>query len=129
MLGRGIFSNQQRRHHGYGIEPIKTNASLWASIIESVATRLFWTLALISMVWTFGMMALRKADIGEFFAELIRFTVFTGFFWWLLINGPELLDIHYRFADAGRWECRCHRQLFRFILAIRHCRYRFHPDR
>ncbi|WP_419623132.1 P-type conjugative transfer protein TrbL [Thiolapillus sp.] len=67
----------------------KTNASLWASIIESVATRLFWTLALISMVWTFGMMALRKADIGEFFAELIRFTVFTGFFWWLLINGPN----------------------------------------
>ncbi|WP_419606960.1 P-type conjugative transfer protein TrbL [Thiolapillus sp.] len=67
----------------------KTNASLWASIIESVATRLFWTLALISMVWTFGMMALRKANIGEFFAELIRFTVFTGFFWWLLINGPN----------------------------------------
>jgi type IV secretion system protein TrbL len=67
----------------------KAVASTWASIIEAVATRLFWTLVLISMVWTFGMMALRKADIGEFFAELIRFTVFTGFFWWLLINGPN----------------------------------------
>ena len=67
----------------------KTNASSWASIIENVATRLFWTLALISMVWTFGMMALRKADIGEFFAEVVRFTVFTGFFWWLLANGPK----------------------------------------
>ncbi|MET0090711.1 MAG: P-type conjugative transfer protein TrbL [Candidatus Thiodiazotropha sp.] len=67
----------------------KTNASSWASIIETVATRLFWTLVLISMVWTFGMMALRKADIGEFFAELVRFTVFTGFFWWLLVNGPN----------------------------------------
>lgn len=67
----------------------KTNASSWASIIEAVATRLFWTLVLISMVWTFGMMALRKADIGEFFAELVRFTVFTGFFWWLLVNGPN----------------------------------------
>ena len=31
-------------------------------------------------------MALRKADIGEFFAEFVRFTIFTGFFWWLLIN-------------------------------------------
>lgn len=66
----------------------ESNASSWASIFESAATRLFWTLVLISMVWTFGMMALRKADIGEFFAELVRFTVFTGFFWWLLINGP-----------------------------------------
>jgi type IV secretion system protein TrbL len=35
------------------------------------------------------MMALRKADIGEFFAEFIRFTIFTGFFWWLLANGPN----------------------------------------
>jgi type IV secretion system protein VirB6/type IV secretion system protein TrbL len=34
------------------------------------------------------MMALRKADIGEFFAEFVRFTIFTGFFWWLLANGP-----------------------------------------
>jgi len=66
----------------------QSNASSWASIFESAATRLFWTLVLISMVWTFGMMALRKADIGELFAELVRFTIFTGFYWWLLINGP-----------------------------------------
>lgn len=40
------------------------------------------------------MMALRKADIGEFFAEFVRFTIFTGFFWWLLINGPNFaMDI------------------------------------
>jgi type IV secretion system protein TrbL len=41
------------------------------------------------MVWTFGMLALRKADIGEFYAEFVRFTIFTGFFWWLLTNGPN----------------------------------------
>ena len=35
------------------------------------------------------MMALRKADIGEFFAEFVQFTIFTGFFCWLLINGPN----------------------------------------
>ena len=40
----------------------KTHASSWASIIETVATRLFWSLVTISMVWTFGMMALRKAE-------------------------------------------------------------------
>lgn len=62
-------------------------ASAWATTITGRATWLFWTLVLISMVWTFGMMALRKADLGEFFAEFVRFTMFTGFFWWLLMNG------------------------------------------
>lgn len=63
-------------------------ASAWAAIITERASWLFWLLVTISMVWTFGLMALRRADIGEFFAEFIRFTVFTGFFWWLLVNGP-----------------------------------------
>jgi P-type conjugative transfer protein TrbL len=66
----------------------QTAASVWATIITERASWLFWTLVTISMVWTFGLMALRRADIGEFFAEFLRFTVFTGFFWWLLINGP-----------------------------------------
>lgn len=64
-------------------------ASAWGAIITTRATWLFWTLTVISMVWTFGMMALRKADLGEFFAEFVRFTIFTGFFWWLLLNGPD----------------------------------------
>ena len=63
-------------------------AATWAGTITAHATRLFWTLATISMVWTFGMMALCKVDIGEFFAEFARFTIFTGFYWWLLSNGP-----------------------------------------
>lgn len=66
----------------------------WAETITGYASWLFWTLVLISMVWTFGMMALRKADIGEFFAEFTRFTITTGFFWWLLTNGPKFsIDI------------------------------------
>ena len=69
-----------------------TAARTWGTIITNAASRLFWSLVTISMVWTFGMMALRRADIGEFFAEFIRFTVFTGFFWWLLINGPVMAD-------------------------------------
>ena len=65
-----------------------TAASAWQTVITQRASWLFWLLVVISMVWTFGLMALRRADIGEFFAEFVRFTVFTGFFWWLLINGP-----------------------------------------
>ncbi|MFI0472025.1 P-type conjugative transfer protein TrbL [Halomonas sp. HMF6819] len=68
-------------------------ASTWGPAIEAAASRLFWTLVVISMVWTFGMMALRKADIGEFFAELVRFTIFTGFFWWLLTNATQGMNI------------------------------------
>jgi type IV secretion system protein TrbL len=70
-------------------------ASGWAGVITTAATWLFWTLVVISMVWTFGMMALRKADIGEFFAEFVRFTIFTGFFWWLLTNGPNFASSIY----------------------------------
>lgn len=69
-----------------------TRAASWQTVIIDAASWLFWTLVVISMVWTFGMMALRKADIGEFFAEFVRFTIFTGFFWWLLINGPAFAN-------------------------------------
>jgi type IV secretion system protein TrbL len=62
----------------------------WGVAIQTVATRLFWTLVLISMVWTFGMMALRKAEFQEVIAELLRFMVVTGFFLWLLTNGPAM---------------------------------------
>ena len=67
----------------------ETASATWKTIMVTRATWLFWLLVVISMVWTFGFMALRKADIGEFFAEFIRFTLFTGFFWWLLLNGPQ----------------------------------------
>lgn len=67
----------------------ETASATWKTIMTTRATWLFWLLVVISMVWTFGLMALRKADIGEFFAEFIRFTMFTGFYWWLLLNGPE----------------------------------------
>ncbi|MBO9333194.1 P-type conjugative transfer protein TrbL [Pseudomonas aeruginosa] len=79
-----------------------TQSATWGTTITTYATWLFWTLVVISMVWTFGMMALRKADIGEFFAELVRFTIFTGFFWWLLENGPSFaMDIVNSLRDIG----------------------------
>ncbi len=65
-------------------------ASAWAKTITARASFLFWSLATISMVWTFGMLALRKADIGDFYGEFVRFTIFTGFYWWLLSNGPTM---------------------------------------
>ncbi|WP_126337521.1 P-type conjugative transfer protein TrbL [Legionella spiritensis] len=66
------------------------NASLWSHTILSYARFLFWSLVTISMVWTYGLMALRKADIQEFMAETVRFLVVVGFFYWILDNGPAI---------------------------------------
>jgi len=68
------------------VDEFVTHAITWAAVIETAATRLFWSLVLISMIWTFGMMIMRKADTGEFLAEFSRFIIFTGFFFWLLTN-------------------------------------------
>lgn len=77
-------------------------SATWGAVITKYAGWLFWMLATISMVWTFGMMALRKADTGEFFAEFVRFTVTTGFFWWLLSNGPAMaMDIINSLREIG----------------------------
>lgn len=65
-----------------------TRASAWQAVVMNAATWLFWTLGTISLAWTGGMMILRKADIGDFFAEFVRFILFFGFFLWLLRNGP-----------------------------------------
>jgi len=68
----------------------QTAATDWESTIKKHAYQLFWALTLISMVWTFGILALKKADISDFFVELTRFLGFTGFYLWLLDNGPQM---------------------------------------
>ena len=80
--GQNIFDDVENKY--------KAAASVWASTLTARASWLFWVLALISMVWTHGMLLFRKADIAEFYGEFIRFIVFTGFFWWLLTNGPTM---------------------------------------
>lgn len=64
-------------------------SSSWGDHILHEATYLFWILVLLSMIWTFGIMAVRQADIAELFAEFLRFIVFTGFFVWILKNGTH----------------------------------------
>ena len=84
--GQNIFDDVENKY--------KAAATAWASALTARASWLFWVLALISMVWTHGMLLFRKADIAEFYGEFIRFIIFTGFFWWLLTNGPTMaIDI------------------------------------
>lgn len=70
------------------LQSFQTSAAGWAAYITARASWLFWTLASISLVWTMGQLALRRAELGEFLGEFLSFTLMTGFFWWLLTNGP-----------------------------------------
>ncbi|HCF5794003.1 TPA: P-type conjugative transfer protein TrbL, partial [Pseudomonas aeruginosa] len=69
-----------------------SKAANWKTAIMDAATWLFWTLGTISLVWTGGTLVMKRADIGEFFAEFVRFILFFGFYLWLLRNGPDFAD-------------------------------------
>lgn len=60
----------------------------WVSTLQNASTFLFWTLAVISLVFTGIYMAIKRAELGEIMAEIVRYIMFTGFFFWLLQNGP-----------------------------------------
>lgn len=72
------------------LQRFSSTSALWSKTMLSYARYLFWSLALISMVWTYGLMALRKADIQEFLAETVRFL-------WLSVF----------LLDFGQWACNC----------------------
>lgn len=76
------------------IDQFKSKGSLWQTEIFKAAQWLFIALAIISFTWTFILLALKRGDIGEFVGEIIRYTMFTGFYYWLLISSPGFgLDI------------------------------------
>jgi type IV secretion system protein TrbL len=64
---------------------IKTSANTWSSTLRGLATDIFWILALIQFVWTFGKLGLRQPDFSELLAELVRFAMITGFYMALLL--------------------------------------------
>ncbi|SDG18557.1 P-type conjugative transfer protein TrbL [Dyella sp. 333MFSha] len=81
---------------GQDIEPGKLVTSAEGAIAKAfditqvldAAKTLFWSLAVMSLVWTMGMLILRQ-DLGEVLIELIRFMIVTGTFYWLLINASD----------------------------------------
>ena len=58
--------------------------------MNTAAKGIFWSLASISFVWAMAQLALKAADLGEILTELIRFTVVTGIFWYILQNGSAI---------------------------------------
>ena len=72
------------------LDKYKSVASTWQSVLLDNALWLFWCLVTISMVFTFALLLLKKADISEFFSEFVKFTIFTGFYLWLLRNAVSI---------------------------------------
>lgn len=71
------------------IAKFSEKASTWESEVHQAALILFFSLATISMVWTFKEQIL-KIDFSGIMGALIRFVVTTGFFLFLLENGPAI---------------------------------------
>ena len=94
-----MFDDIEARYQG--------TARSWAGAMTNAASFLFWGLAAISLAWTMGLLALRRADLGEFFSEFIRFVIFTGFFFFLLRNGPAIGDAIIRSLQQGVTARKC----------------------
>jgi P-type conjugative transfer protein TrbL len=66
---------------------LAANAS--GPILASART-LFVSLAAISLVWDFGFLALRRADLSDFLLSFVGFVLPLSLFWFFLENGPNL---------------------------------------
>ena len=70
----------------------KNAGQSWVTTLQRASTTLFWILALISLAWTGVVMVLKRSDLLEICAEVVRYLIFTGFFFWLLQNGPAFAN-------------------------------------
>jgi type IV secretion system protein TrbL len=70
----------------------KSAGATWEGAIKQAATAIFWILATISLSWTCISMAVKRAEMGELFAEICRFILVTGLFFWLLTNGSTFAN-------------------------------------
>ena len=61
-IGEAEAADKHKNLFNNVLTAYKNAASNWAEKITTAASWLFWSLVTISMVWTFGMMALRKAE-------------------------------------------------------------------
>jgi P-type conjugative transfer protein TrbL len=82
VLSNDFFDEIVRKYKG--------NAMTWERTMKEAAQILFLSLATISLVWTFGFMVARNAEIGEFFSELVKFMIFTGLYWFFLNESSDI---------------------------------------
>ena len=72
------------------MEKLKEAAEGIGAKLVGFATNLFWLLFAITFFFQFSFMLLKRSDMGEFFAEFVKFSITMGFFYWLLVNGSAI---------------------------------------
>ena len=72
------------------IQAFMRATSTWKEVFFKAATDLFWILAPIGLVWRGVQIILRGEGLTEALAEFVRFSIFLGFYWWLLQNGVAM---------------------------------------
>lgn len=62
------------------LQSIKNASEQWSGVLRGYATSLFWSLALIQLVWTMAPLVFKGADFGEIVGELFNYIMVTGLF-------------------------------------------------
>lgn len=70
---------------------VKVSCVSFGRAMQDGVRWLFSTLAIITLVWNFGQIALKGGEISGIFHALVRTILTVGFFWWLISNSNTLL--------------------------------------
>lgn len=84
------------------LQLIQQSSEVWNARLLGYSEHLFWALALIQLVMTFGPLAVRGAEICEIVHELFKYVLVIGFFYELLTHATLLASaLVQSFRDAG----------------------------
>jgi type IV secretion system protein TrbL len=84
------------------LDLVQQKAGSWNAALRGFAEKLFWLLATLQLFRTFFPMLFKQADFGGIFAELIRYLLTIGFFYFLLLNSVPIAEaIINSFRQAG----------------------------
>ena len=88
----GSFSSGDYLALNQTMNDFENAARTWQNTFQGAAEALFLMLIPIAMVWRFGQIAMQGGGATEALAELVRFLVFAGFYWWLVKNGCKIAE-------------------------------------
>lgn len=71
------------------LEHFEVAAGQWTDVAQRAAEQLFWSLAAVSLLWTGIQLLLNRAELGDIARELCQFMMLTGFWAWMMRNGPR----------------------------------------
>ena len=83
------------------IKMFSDNARTWVNPIVQIATVIFWSLAVIEFVLSFGMMAIRGTDLNEFTVEFLKRILILSFGAFLLSNPNIFYEVINGFRDTA----------------------------